>query len=236
MRMIFKEVALKMENNRKRLMGIFILVLVVLAGCGNSSDELRAKSNNQSPIQNTDDDSQNEDLTVIEKDTTENSSEGAEETDDKNGDEIDTENNSGTKTEDASNNVVAKEEEPTTNHTEGSVKERYLKKITNTKKQAEELKATDSSTYAMKKVENDRWDIWDELLNEIYGVLKEQLSPEEMDQLKEEQRNWIKYRDDSALEASLKYKGGTQEHLEYVSVLANLTEERCYELVENFMK
>ena len=117
-----------------------------------------------------------------------------------------------------------------------SKKEEYLKKLNDTKKVTEELEAADSSTFALKKVENDRWEIWDELLNEVYGVLKEQLSTEEMDQLIIEQRNWIKYRDDTALEASLKYKGGTQEHLEYVAVLANLTEERCYELVANYMK
>ena len=78
--------------------------------------------------------------------------------------------------------------------------------------------------------------MWDALLNEVYGVLKEQLSTEEMDQLRTEQRNWIKHRDETALKASLKYKGGTQEHLEYVAVLANLTEERCYQLVANYMK
>ena len=98
------------------------------------------------------------------------------------------------------------------------------------------MEATDSSNYALKKVENERWELWDKLLNEIYGVLEEQLSQEEMDQLRAEQRNWLKYRDDSALEASQKYKGGTQEQLEYVAVLANLTEQRCYELVENYMK
>ncbi|MEA3320685.1 MAG: lysozyme inhibitor LprI family protein [Bacillota bacterium] len=117
-----------------------------------------------------------------------------------------------------------------------SVKEKYLQQLEYTKKEAEELEATDSSTYALKKVENDRWELWDNLLNEIYGVLEEQLPAEEMDELREEQRNWITYRDDRALEASLKYKGGTQEHLEYVAVLANLTEERCYELVTNYMK
>jgi uncharacterized protein YecT (DUF1311 family) len=121
-------------------------------------------------------------------------------------------------------------------NSEASLKEEYLIRLNDTKKEAEELEATDSSTYALKKVENDRWDTWDQLLNEIYGVLKEQLPPEEMDQLKEEQRNWIKFRDDSALEASQKFKGGTQEHLEYVAVLANLTEERCYELVEDYMR
>ncbi|MEH7251037.1 lysozyme inhibitor LprI family protein [Neobacillus niacini] len=117
-----------------------------------------------------------------------------------------------------------------------SKKEEYLQKLNSTKKATEELEASDSSTYALKKVENDRWEMWDELLNEVYGVLKEQFTTEEMDQLRKEQRNWIKYRDDTALEASLKYKGGTEEHLEYVAVLANLTEERCHELVGNYMK
>lgn len=84
-------------------------------------------------------------------------------------------------------------------------------------------------------MENDRWEAWDELLNEVYGILKGQLSAEEMDQLRNEQRDWIKYRDDNALQASQKYKGGTQEHLEYVAVLADLTEVRCYELVEDYM-
>ena len=88
----------------------------------------------------------------------------------------------------------------------------------------------------MKKVEDDRWKIWDGLLNEIYGVLKEQLSTEEMDQLRKEQRNWINHRDATALEASKKYEGGTQETLEYSAVAANLTEERCFKLVEIYMK
>lgn len=212
-----------MKNKRRILMIIFTLVLVILGGCAELTNESSAKSNNQSSnnnsAQSTDDDSSNKDLKDIEKDTTEN-----------------TDNNNANKTEDTSNNVSVKEEAPFTNNTEGSLKEEYLRKLNNIKKEAEELEATDSSTYALKKVEDDRWDIWDELLNEIYGVLKDQLPPEEMDQIKEEQRNWMKYRDDSALEASLKYKGGTQEHIEYVAVLANLTEERCYELVANYMK
>nr|WP_240948531.1 lysozyme inhibitor LprI family protein [Bacillus sp. RO1] len=133
---------------------------------------------------------------------------------------------------DSSNNEPAevKEEENT------SLKEKFLQQLDDTKKETEELKATDSSTYALKKVENDKWELWDELLNEIYGELGKLLSEKEMSQLREEQRNWIEFRDDSALEASHKFKGGTQEHLEYVAVLANLTEERCYELVEDYMK
>lgn len=217
-----------MKNNRKILIAIFTLVFVILlAACESSSDESSDASNNQSQnnnsSQNTNDDSSNVD-----------SPESASDADNNKAETIDT-NSNVNKTEDTSNNVPAKEEDSSTNNTEASLKEAYLKKLNEAKKETEELEAADSSTYALKKVENDRWDIWDKLLNEIYGVLNEQLPPKEMDQLREKQRNWIKYRDDTALEASLKYKGGTQEHLEYVSVLANLTEERCYVLVEDYM-
>ncbi|MFC7365820.1 MULTISPECIES: lysozyme inhibitor LprI family protein [Bhargavaea] len=116
-----------------------------------------------------------------------------------------------------------------------SKKEEYLQRLKDTKAEADQLKETDSSTFALKKVANDKWEIWDDLLNEIYGVLQEQLPQDEMDRLREEQRNWIKYRDETALEESQKYKGGTHEHLEYVTVLARLTEERCIELVEVYM-
>ena len=118
------------------------------------------------------------------------------------------------------------------------MKEEYLKKLNDTKKETEEIRKNSEGeiTYALKKIEGDRFDIWDGLLNEVYGVLKKQLSSEEVDQLRKEQREWIDYRDDTAYEASMKYKGGTMEQLEYVSVENNLTEERCFELVEDYMK
>ncbi|SEJ45765.1 Protein of unknown function [Bhargavaea ginsengi] len=132
-------------------------------------------------------------------------------------------------------NQTNNQEETASRTGEISNKEEYLQKLSDAKAETDQLKETDSSTYALKKVANDKWEIWDELLNEIYGVLQEQLSQDEMDRLRVEQRDWIKYRDETALEASQKFKGGTQEHLEYVMVLARLTEERCYELVEDYM-
>lgn len=119
-----------------------------------------------------------------------------------------------------------------------SLKDQYLQKLHETKIEMDELRENpaDESTYALKNAEGQRFDVWDALLNEIYGVLKEQLPHEEMDNLRKEQRIWIKNRDASAKEASLKYEGGTQEHLEYVVVLNNLTEERCFELVQNYMQ
>lgn len=88
----------------------------------------------------------------------------------------------------------------------------------------------------MKEAEWERYELWDALLNEVYGVLKTQLSDKEMQQLRTKQREWITYRDAKADEESLAYAGGTAEGLVYISVLANLTEARCYTLVNDYMK
>jgi uncharacterized protein YecT (DUF1311 family) len=218
-----------MGNSIKWLILISAVIVVVLAACRNSSDETSSMMDNQSQNKNstehTNDDSLNKDSSDHPSNTNSTDTNTSNENHNDLNEKVDT-----------SNDVSAKEEESSINHTQASRKEEYLKKLEDTKRKTEESEATDSSTYALKRVENDRWEIWDELLNEIYGVLKEQLSSEEMDHLREEQRNWIKFRDARALKASQKYKGGTQEHLEYVSVLANLTEERCYELVANYLK
>ncbi|MBD7939668.1 MULTISPECIES: lysozyme inhibitor LprI family protein [Cytobacillus] len=129
----------------------------------------------------------------------------------------------------------SEKEQPLITHNENSLKETYIKEFNRTQKELEEVKPADASTYAMKKVEGDRYDAWDALLNEVYQVLEEELSTKEMAHLREEQRNWLNERDDTAKNASLKFEGGTQEQLEYVSVLANLTEERCYELINTYL-
>ncbi|MCC3358820.1 lysozyme inhibitor LprI family protein [Bacillus sp. REN16] len=207
-----------MKNNRKYLIVILTVSLVfLLAACKNSTDKSNAAaddlSQNNSSSQSTDDDSSNG-----------NSKEDPANTDNDNTKEkVDTAQNEPAKTEDTSTNTT------------GDLKEEYFKKLNDTKAEADKMEATDTSTYALKKVEDDRWDLWDALLNELYGVLNEQLPADEMEQLRQEQRDWIKFRDDTALEASHKFKGGTQEHLEYSAVSANLTEERCYELVEGYM-
>lgn len=220
-----------MKNNRKFLTVLLTVLFVTLAACGNSSEESGVQVDNQSQsdnsTQNTNDDSSN-------VDSTENPSSN----DNTDTDANDVDNNNANEKVDTSNNVPTKEEDPSAKTTAG-LKEEYLKKLNDTEIAVEEIRkkySDDTSTYAMKKVEGDRYDLWDTLLNEIYGILKEQLPSEEMVQLKEEQRYWIKHRDETAKEASLKYKGGTAEQLEYVAVLANLTEERCHELVEDYMK
>ncbi len=187
-----------------------IAALLLLAACNNSATE-SSTSANKEPENNSV--SQNE----MQENTNTESAEAA--------------NTNNT-------NTTESEKDSGANADKVSQKEEYLTKLNAKKKEMDELRNNpeDDSTYAMKKVEGERYKAWDDLLNEIYGVLQKQLSSEEMEQLKQEQREWIKNRDSKAKEASLKYEGGTMEQLEYVAVLADLTEERCFALVEGYMK
>jgi len=187
-----------------------IAALLLLAACNNSATESSTSANNES-----------ENNSISKNANEENAStESAEEANTNN------------------TNTTEREKDSSANDDKVSQKEEYLTKLNAKKKEMDELRKNpeDDSTYALKKVEGERYKAWDDLLNEIYGVLQKQLSSEEMEQLKQEQREWIENRDSKAKEASLKYEGGTMEQLEYVAVLADLTEERCFALVEGYMK
>jgi len=54
----------------------------------------------------------------------------------------------------------------------------------------------------MRDHENERYKQWDVVLNEIYGVLKNQLSTNDMKSLQNEEIEWIKKRDAKAKEDS----------------------------------
>ncbi|GKV70595.1 hypothetical protein NCCP2716_30930 [Sporosarcina sp. NCCP-2716] len=93
---------------------------------------------------------------------------------------------------------------------------------------------TEGLTELMIQGEQERYKRWDDMLNEIYGVLKKQLSPSEMEALRQKQRNWIVYRDNQADAAR---KAGTAAaERNYHGTLAYETEQRCYELVRGYME
>lgn len=118
------------------------------------------------------------------------------------------------------------------------LREAYLARLNETRDEVEEMRENleDDTTAGMLAFESERFEAWDALLNEIYNTLEEQLSEGEMEELREEQREWIDYRDETAEEAAEEYEGGSMESLERIAVLANLTEDRSYELVENYME
>lgn len=71
---------------------------------------------------------------------------------------------------------------------------------------------------------------WDDMLNEIYGLLKDKLPSEDFEILKEEQIQWVSDRDSE--EDGIEYV----DDEDYTETLATLTKERCYELIGRYMQ
>lgn len=92
------------------------------------------------------------------------------------------------------------------------------------------------TTIKMKEALGQAYKRWDDALNDIYGDLKNELKPDVMKELKSEQINWITYRDNTAKKESEEFKGGTLEGVQYIDSMGRVTKERCYELVEKYMK
>lgn len=114
----------------------------------------------------------------------------------------------------------------------------YIQKLDKIEEGLADLKALseEGTTASMSEAAGKELGRWDDALNEIYQVLKQQLPEDEMANLKEEQTKWITQRDEAAAKAAAKYEGGTMAGLEVVMVKSEITKERCYEMVEKYMK
>lgn len=119
-----------------------------------------------------------------------------------------------------------------------SLKERYLAKLSDVENGLKELDPVfeNGTQIELTEAQAEVFARWDAVLNEIYKELEKQLSPNDMNKLRAEQLKWLTHRDEKAAEAASKYEGGSMKNLEYASIQAQLTKERCYELVELYMK
>lgn len=79
------------------------------------------------------------------------------------------------------------------------------------------------------------YEMYDKELNNIYSLLHQELSPEIMDSLEQEEIKWIEEKEKAAKEESLKYKGGTFKFVADKISLYEATKNRCYELVNTYM-
>lgn len=120
-----------------------------------------------------------------------------------------------------------------------STKKSYLDLLSSIQSEVTELEKNDDytgTTAGMVSLGSISYEKWDDALNKIYGELKNQLSQNDMETLKVAQRSWVKYRDEQAQMSADEYKGGSLSSVEYAFTLANLTKERCYELINKYMK
>lgn len=119
-----------------------------------------------------------------------------------------------------------------------SYKEEYINKLNSTEKGMSDLDYLykNGTNGELVEAEYTRLKRWDNMLNEIYSLLKTQLPESEMNELKSKQRSWIEYRDKTAENEASENRGGSLYYVVYNGSLARLTKERCYELVNTYMK
>lgn len=118
-------------------------------------------------------------------------------------------------------------------------RELYIQKLNNLELDLESRYANvyaNGSNGEMIEAAGEEYHSWDNMLNEIYGEIKKYLPENEMNELKTKQRQWITERDKAAEDEKKEFEGGTAAPLAYNSALAEKTKERCYQLVDEYMK
>ena len=212
---------------------VFLIPMILLVGCNNEeteqtpeTDKLGSETVKEQPIEETEENDIEEPTTIEE---------------DKSNDIV--EENKDTNEKPVVKEMPVVKEKPVTKEKTETVnlpgtKEKYLKQLNDIENSLGDLnnQYNSGTQTEMHEAKSEILKKWDNALNEIYGVLKKQLAADEMASLKEEQRNWIKQRDQKAKEESSVFTGGTMEATIYVSTQAQLTKERSYELVQRYMK
>lgn len=84
----------------------------------------------------------------------------------------------------------------------------------------------------MTEITSEIYKLWDSELNEIWSRLNEKLDTAEMDALKAEEREWIKYKETEIRKAGAEYEGGSMRPMVESQKGAELTRARVYELAK----
>ena len=214
-------------KKRKTLIAatLLLILLVAMSACGNSTDDKSNKDQTEpeSIPEETEDAAQTTDSPSKKASNTDNS-------DDTLSEEATAETEENELEEDKTADTVTKIEGRRTE---------FIERLDNIQKELDALPEKKDSdkgvTNAMKSYYGRSYEMYDKELNEIYALLKENLSPEIMNELKTEQMKWIEQKEKTAEEERLKYNGGTFENVALYISLYESTKERCYELVNEYM-
>ena len=119
-------------------------------------------------------------------------------------------------------------------------RENYEAKLVEMENQIAKLwsEETNNTSYSMLKTADYELAAWDQELNTIYQMLKKKLTPDEFEELRLEERQWILFRDETAMESARQNAGpGSEdisERLSYQKAMAEETKKRTYELVDYY--
>ena len=113
-----------------------------------------------------------------------------------------------------------------------------MKKIdSESEKLDKEYDSNRGSTQAgMNGISGEQAKLYDNELNEIYDYLKQNLSKEKAKELEKSEMAWIKEKESNIAEIRKQYEGGSITPLMVNSEVAKESKERCYYLIDNYMK
>lgn len=121
--------------------------------------------------------------------------------------------------------------------TTGSLFDTYNAKLDAASVEAQRISDsfTGYTTVEMNENAAQIFEVWDTLLNDMYGALKKNLSVDEFAQLQQDQREWITERDDYAEYTAAEVEGGTLYNSIYVQAQADYTAQRCSDFLYDYM-
>ena len=99
---------------------------------------------------------------------------------------------------------------------------------------AAQEEATDSNPASRYMAAEYAWNLWDGELNLIYSHIRSHMSEEEAEDLKREEVAWLKERDLAAEQAYVQNDTPPKQSIQYITISAQKTRERCYELLEQY--
>ena len=94
--------------------------------------------------------------------------------------------------------------------------------------------AVDSNPASRYMAAEYAWNLWDGELNLIYSYIRSHMSEEEAENLKREEVAWLKERDLAAEQAYVQNDTPPKQSIQYITISAQKTRERCYELLEQY--
>ena len=94
----------------------------------------------------------------------------------------------------------------------------------------DELESGDLPQQEMNQKSYEIYQIWDDELNSIWKRITNILDEDAMDKLREEEREWIQYKEEEVKAAGAECEGGTLQPLLENSKAIELTRDRVYEL------
>lgn len=87
---------------------------------------------------------------------------------------------------------------------------------------------------SMNQLQAELYTLWDDLLNDIWGHLRESLSQEQMDALTREELDWIEDKEASVAREGAMVEGGSMQPLVEYGKATAWTKQRVYELMMYF--